>query len=332
LSSSPFVSIIVPFYKNELYLKGCVSYCEKLDYPCFEIIIVANSDPIVAGDKIKWLKIDEIAQGSKKDAGAANAAGEIIAFVDDDAFPRNDWLRNAVKYFEDPTVGAVCGPGVAPFHQAILEKASSAIWDSPLGSGPARYRYVPTKMFFVDGEAPGYNLFVRCSLFLKIGGIAAKFRAGEDAILAEKIRRSGMKIVYAPDVVVYHRRRPLFMPFLQQIMTYGMHRGFFLKRFPNTSNQGDLLFTLPLFHALAFGIISIIALFGPASLQPWLRVLLALDLGIYLTSSFLSGLLVSKNVLSALIAMIGIPLTHFTFAIGYVRGFIINELGEKPSY
>jgi hypothetical protein len=42
------------------------------------------------------------------------ARGEILAFLDDDAYPADGWLEAAMARFEDPTVCAVGGPGVTP--------------------------------------------------------------------------------------------------------------------------------------------------------------------------------------------------------------------------
>jgi GT2 family glycosyltransferase len=328
----PFVSIIIAFYKNVAYLKDCVSYCEKLDYPNFEIIVVGNTDPILTGEKVKWLKIKEVAQGPKKDVGVANAKGEIVAFVDDDAFPRVDWIKKAVKYFDDPLIGAVCGPGVKPPNESLKENVSSAFWDSPIGSGPARYRYVAATISLEDGEAPGYNLFVRRSLMLSIGGIASKFRSGEDAILSKKIREAGKKIVYAPDVVVYHRRRPFLKPFLRQISTYGVHRGYFLRHVPSASPQGDPIFALPLVNAVLLVGSFVLSFFETPYLQSLCIIFLAVDLSTYLGLSFLSSLWLTRRVSVSVVAMFAIPMAHLTYAIGYLKGLTISKLGEKPSH
>ena len=167
---------------------------------------------------------------------------------------------------------------------------------------------------------------------LEVGGIASSFRSGEDALLSEKIRREGRKIVYAPDVVVYHRRRPLFKPFLKQIITYGTHRGYFLRHLDSQSKQGDPTFALPLVNA--FVVLNAFALLflGSPFWQLLSAVFLAVDLGVYLGCSFFSSLLISRSVLIAAVAMVAIPVTHLTYTVGYVRGLLIPELGEKPSY
>jgi cellulose synthase/poly-beta-1,6-N-acetylglucosamine synthase-like glycosyltransferase len=328
----PFVSVIIPFYKNESWLKECVIHCEKLDYPRFEIIVVGNTDKVVTSDRVKWIKIADISQGFKKDAGIANAKGEICAFVDDDAFPHRDWIKNAVKHFEDPTVGAVCGPGVAPPVETIREKACSSIVASYMGSGLARYRYVPTHKFVVDGTAPGYNFFVLRSLIIEIDGFRTNFRSGEDDIISDKIRAVDKKIVYDPAVVVYHRRRPLFKPFLRQIYAYALHRGFFKRHFPSESKSGGSFFALPLAHMFAIIMAFTVLFVGNPFLQLLSSMFLFVDIGVYLGSSFISGLLSSKSVLLASIALFGIPLTHFIYAVGYLKGLTTIDMGENPSY
>jgi GT2 family glycosyltransferase len=264
--------------------------------------------------------------------GVANAKGEIVAFVDDDAFPRADWIKKAVKYFDDPLIGAVCGPGVKPPNESLRETVSSAFWDSPIGSGPARYRYVKATISFEDGEAPGYNLFVRRSLMLEIGGVASRFRSGEDAILSEKIRQAGKRIVYAPDVVVYHRRRAFLRPFLRQISTYGVHRGYFLRHIPSASPQGDPVFALPLVNAVLLAVSFVLSFFETPYLQDLCIVFVIANLSIYVGLSFLVSLWVTRKVSVSAVAMFAIPIAHLTYGLGYLKGLTISKLGEKPSH
>ena len=43
------------------------------------------------------------------------AEGKYLAFIDDDAYPRKDWLKNAVKYFDSSRkIGIVGGPNLTP--------------------------------------------------------------------------------------------------------------------------------------------------------------------------------------------------------------------------
>jgi cellulose synthase/poly-beta-1,6-N-acetylglucosamine synthase-like glycosyltransferase len=323
---SPRVSIIVPSYKSKENLKNCLEHCLELNYDNFEIIVAGKMDPLMSDDNVIWLRVDDESQGCKRNAAIAKATGEICAFIDDDAFPRRDWLHNSVKYFKDPDVGAISGPGIAPNDETLMERGSSAVLASYLGTGPARCRYTPCNQGIVQDAAPAYNLLVRRDLLLEIGGFPTGIRAAEDLILSGKIRNQGKKIWYANDVIVYHRRRSLFIPLARQIGNYALHRGFLLKEHIETRNLVFILFPSVAVVVLALALIFI-------SQFSYFALLLVGILGlIYLAASFVSGLLASRSCGVALLSMFGIPLIHLTYVVQFFRGLAIKELNEKSSY
>ena len=137
----PKVSIVVPFYRlRSRYLKECVQRCLELDYPDFEVIVVSNVPYEVGSARTRSIVTDKLSQGEKDDVGIAYSSGEICAFINDDAYPRRDWLRNAIKYFRDSSVGAVGGPGLTPNEDSLMQKASGAVYASFLGAGLAAHR------------------------------------------------------------------------------------------------------------------------------------------------------------------------------------------------
>ena len=46
---------------------------------------------------------------TSRNIGSARVKGDIIAFVDDDAYPRENWLAELMAQYADPNVGAVGG-------------------------------------------------------------------------------------------------------------------------------------------------------------------------------------------------------------------------------
>ncbi len=318
----PRVSVIIPYYKNETYLRNCVDHCLNLDYPAYEVIVVGNT-PITLDRRVKLVILEETSQGSKKDAGVREASGEICAFVDDDAYPSHEWLRNAIRYFENSEIAAVCGPGITPPEDGLLQKGGGAIFASPIGSGTLRFRYTPLKSRFVN-EGPGYNLLIRRSLLLEIAGIGTNFRSGEDTILCEKIRKTKKKILYAPDVIVYHHRRPLLASHLRQVKNYGLHRGFFIRRFGYT--RARTIYPFPLW-GVGLIAIALFALSRPLFVQIVIVLVIA-----YLVASFASGLWLCRSVRLATLTAIGTPLTHIAYCMGFVQGLLTKDIGERPSY
>ena len=115
-----------------------------------------------------------------------HAKGEILAFLDDDAYPVKDWLKNAVKNFSDPQVAAVGGPAVTPEEDSDLQKTSGLIYSSVLVSGNFTYRYIPGKRQEVE-DYPSCNFLVRKSVMQELGGFNTNFWPGEDTKLLSLI-------------------------------------------------------------------------------------------------------------------------------------------------
>ena len=323
-SDYPKVSIIIPFYKNAGYLEESVRGCLNLDYPNFEILIVANSELGYKDSRIRVITTKKVSQSEKKDLGVRESMGEICAFIDDDAFPRADWLKNAVREFHDPGVGIVCGPGITPETDSFLQKAGGVVYSSPLGSGPYRFRYIPTKRMKID-EFAGYNFLMRRDFYLSIGGIGTVFRSGDDTILSQKTTQMGKLIIYNPDVVVYHHRRALFRGHLSQIKTYALHRGYFLKT--KRKPSAGIFYLVPIISLFLLTVAAIVI----ASFPVLLSVLLAILAG-YMLTCLISTITISKNLKMAIIATVGIFLTHIYYICFMTYGFMVRELNERPSY
>ncbi len=314
------VSIIVPVRKINAYIKESLSYIKKLAYPHWEVLIIPDkkekNDAHLENKKIK-IVAGPIEPGRKRDFGVKISKGEILAFIDDDAFPVQDWLDHALKHFKNNSVGAVCGPAVTPLHDSSKQKISGYFYESFLGSGNLRWRYLPLQQRDVD-DAPSCNLLVRRSVFEKAGGYNSHYYPGEDTKLCLDIVKKGYRIVYEPKAMVYHHRRAIFKGHLTQIWNYGLHRGFFMKKFPETSLRVGYLLPLVFFMGLMVG--------------PFLFQFGAFFEGVYAASVFLYvlGLIQAsspaKTMYTTLLTMLTIPLTHLVYAVGVLRGVWAKEL------
>jgi GT2 family glycosyltransferase len=262
-----------------------------------------------------------IGPSEKRDLALEHCRGEILAFIDDDAYPVRDWLKNAVSYFENPQVAAVGGPAVTPPADGFMEKASGYVYSSPIVSGQFVYRYIPQEMREVD-DYPTCNLLIRKSDFEKIGGFDTKFWPGEDTVACLCLTRDlKKKIVYSPDVLVYHHRRPLFLPHLKQVWSYALHRGYFAKRFPETS----LRFAYFLPSLLVFGLIAGLL---SSLLNPLIRTVYLATLALYLFLVFATSLK-GKGAKMILAVFVGIALTHLCYGIGFLKGLFSRKLKEE---
>lgn len=327
------ISVIIPLHIcSERFIQD-FSHFRSLDYPDFEILIAAdepvldeNTNPHLADLRrlekpgvVRILSTGKQLTGpaEKRDLAIEQAAGEICAFIDDDAYPRPDWLRSAIGHFDDPQVGAVGGPGITPPEDGLLEQAGGAVFASPLGSGQTLYRFVQRKAREVD-DYPAYNLFVRTEVLKEVKGFSSTYYGGEDTKLCLEIVKSGKKILYRPEVVVFHHRRPLFFDHLKQIANVGVHRGYFAKMYPETSWR--LFYFLPsiVVTALFFGII--LSFFSNV-LAAIVLLVLAGYFGIALVST-----LPTSRLSVALLGAAGIMLSHMVYGCAFIRGLSLKHL------
>ena len=328
----PFISIIIPAKDNNPYLEECISHCKKLDYSPYEIMILPDNPLPINCEDVKVVPTGPVGPSEKRDKGIKIAKGKILAFLDDDAFPSPDWLKNAARHFQNVEVAAVGGPAVTPQSDTLRQKASGFVYSSFLGGGNHRYRYFPTSLRQVD-DYPTCNLLVRKSILEALGGFGSLFWPGEDTVLCLNItQKLSKKIVYDPEVVVYHHRRPLFLPHLKQIKNYALHRGYFVKHFPETSLRLSYLLPSLLVGALVGG--TVISLFNS-----FLRVFFLGMVLLYLGLVFLSSMR-PKYLGLSLLVFPGIILTHLTYGIFFIQGLLARKLkngntllpGEKERY
>jgi len=305
-------SIIIPVKYINNDTRETIKYCREIDYPDFEIIVLPDKKVNEEFGEVKFIPTGNISPSKKRDMGAKHGSGDILAFIDADAFPKKDWLRNASKYFKDDNVGAVGGPGVTPDSDNFLQKAGGEVYSSLLGGGKFTYRYKPDKEIEID-DFPSMNLLVRKTVFKKIGGFKTNFWPGEDTVLCLSItKKLGKKIIYAPDVVVYHHRRPLFIPHLQQVYSYALHRGYFAKKYPQTSLR-------PIFFIPSLFVIGLIAGFILSLYNTTLRNIYFSVLIFYFLIIIFTTLNI-KNLKMKLYVIHGIILTHIIYGLGFIKG------------
>ena len=158
IKNKPLISIIIPVKKINDYIYENVEHSLKMEYKNFEIIILPDNASNVKFKKTKIIPSGNVKPGEKRNLGVKHAKGEIIAFIDDDAYPRKDWLTNAIKGFKDKSIAAIGGPGVTPPKDSLSQKISGAIYE--YGSLNYNYRYTSGKKQEID-DFPSCNLLIR---------------------------------------------------------------------------------------------------------------------------------------------------------------------------
>ena len=306
LKKNPKVSVVIACPNGSWMLDECIAALSKQTYGDFEVIVLPDSDMTLDADcQVKVIATGKVRPAEKRNIGIKAASGDIVAFIDDDAYPEAHWLEYAVKYFSEESIGAVGGPGVTPINDGYLARIGGRVYRNRLVSGNYRYRYVAGGVRRDVDDYPSCNLFVRRDLLEKIGGYRTDFWPGEDTLLCKDIVDSGSRIVYDPWVVVCHHRRALFAPHLRQLGRYAFHRGYFVKRYP--SNSAHLSYFVP--SAFVAGLLFVW----------WLWPLYALYGALVLLTT------VSLNPLTWLLTAAGVFLTHVVYGVRFIEGLFAKK-------
>jgi cellulose synthase/poly-beta-1,6-N-acetylglucosamine synthase-like glycosyltransferase len=316
MSSPPLISIIIPCKDVDDYTRECIGYCKELEYSNYEIILLPDySTPAI--DDVKVIVTGPVAPGVKRNIGVKNSSGELCAFIDNDAYPRSDWLTNAVKCFENPNVGGVGGPGLTPNEDCSMQKAGGYVLSSfMVGNLSSRYK---TKGWFESDDIHSCNFIARKEDVEAAGGWNEKYWPGEDTLMCLAIKKLGKKLIESSDVVVYHHRRSLFKPHLKQVSRFGEHRGFFVKKFPENSVKLTYFFPSLLVSSFLVGLlISLIFSF-------FVYVLL-IGVAVYLVSSLIAAALQVRSIKLLISVWLGIIVTHIIYGSFFLSGLIKRDL------
>jgi len=318
------VSIIIPVKEINAYIHEAIPHYLQLEYSDYEVLIFPDELPdqsvmeeLTSNGRVKIIASGKVGPAEKRDLSLRYAEGNVFAFSDDDAWPRKDWLKNAIAELKEEEVGAVGGPAITAPNDNLMQQGSGKVYESFLCSGKYTYRYLPGYRR-EDDDIPSVNLIVKREVFVQINGYDSTFYPGEDTKLCMDIVNAGYKIIYSPKVLVYHHRRTLFKAHLKQITNYAKHRGYFAKKLPQTSLR--LAYFIPTLFVIGLVVGPILCLVSPILWWAYCGVLL-----VYFGLAAWS-LRKCKNLALFGISLMGILLTHIGYGIFFVKGLYSKEL------
>ena len=204
----PFVSVIIPVYRQWGQLTLALDALKDQTYPTpsFEILVVNNEpspqSPPVMPDLSNLVILNEARAGSyaARNTGIRASRGKILAFTDSDCITAPDWLEQAVKTFgENPGMARVAG-AIEILYRDPEKRTSVELWTSLFGW---RQELAVSQY----GSALTANLFTYREIFDKVGLFDETLRSGGDSEWGIRAARAGYRIVFAPNVRVFHPAR-----------------------------------------------------------------------------------------------------------------------------
>lgn len=220
------ISVVIPTYQRPEALLRCLDGVAAMAGagPTLETIVVndgGTAPPSAAIERLRGrLDLTVVQQerggpAAARNAGAARAGGEVVAFLDDDCVPTPGWLAALRARFADAPDAAIGGRTVNALADNPYSAASQLVVD-----------YLYAEHNDHGGEATflaSNNVAFPRRALLAIGGFDASFArpAGEDRDLCDRWRRAGHRMTFAPDAIVRHAHVLDARGFWRQHFDYG---------------------------------------------------------------------------------------------------------------
>ena len=229
----PRISVVVCTHNGVRTIRDCCTGLRRLDYPDLEVIVVDDGSTdataaIVQEYGFRLIRTANRGLASARNTGFLVASGEIIAYLDDDAYPDPQWLTYLAATFMSTTHAAVGGPNIAP------------TGDGPIADCVARAPGGPVHVLLSDREAehiPGCNMAFRRSALAAIDGFDPQFRAaGDDVDVCWRLQERGWTIGFHPAATVWHHRRNSVRAYWRQQIGYGRAEAMLERKWPEKYN------------------------------------------------------------------------------------------------
>lgn len=232
--SCPRISVVLCSYNGSRTIGQTLEHLGRLRYPNYEVVVVNDgstdgTEAIIKRFPVKLISTENHGLSSARNTGWQASDGEIVAYIDDDAYPDPDWLDYLAASFETGQFSAVGGPNLSPLEDGWM---AQCVARAPGG---------PTHVLLTDRTAehiPGCNMAFRRETLEQIGGFDHRFRvAGDDVDICWRILDRGEQIGFSPAALVWHHRRPSISAFWRQQRNYGRSETLLHRKWPQKFNQ-----------------------------------------------------------------------------------------------
>jgi len=232
-AKSPKVSVIVCSHNGARTIRETLAALENLAYPDYEVIVVDDgstdqTSAIASRYKVRLIRTENNGLSAARNVGMNAASGDIVAYIDDDAYPDPHWLTFLASDLRDTEKAGIGGPNIAPSGDGAI---ADCVANAPGG---------PVHVLLSDRVAehiPGCNMAYRRDKLLEIGGFDPCFRvAGDDVDVCWRLQERGWTVGFAPAAVVWHHRRGSLRGYLKQQMGYAKAEALLAEKWPAKYN------------------------------------------------------------------------------------------------
>ena len=254
----PRISVVVCTHNGSQTIGDTCKGLQQLDYPDFEVLVVDDGSSDSAACIARQFGFRVLSTSSrglssalpgkenghdwvitKSNRGLSNArnlglkaaSGEIVAYIDDDAYPDPQWLRYLAASFLNTRTGkfaGIGGPNIAPPGDGLI---ADCVAHAPGG---------PIHVLLTHYEAehiPGCNMAFRKVALKAIGGFDPQFHvAGDDVDVCWRLQKERWALGFSPAAMVWHHRRNSVRTYWKQQRGYGKAEAMLERKWPEKYN------------------------------------------------------------------------------------------------
>ena len=210
MNSAPLISIIVPAYNVEKYIKTCLDSLINQTYSNFEIIVINDGstdqtekilNEYESNPKIRIFSQKNGGLSAARNQGLNLANGELVCFIDSDDSVKSDYLEKlAAPFFEDSNIDiTVCG-----YQEKFENSEINHVLKSQKITGAQATKDLLIKQ--QDFNILAWNKLYRKKLF---SNNHIEYPAGqihEDNLTTYKLFSHAQKVFYLSDVLYIYQR------------------------------------------------------------------------------------------------------------------------------
>jgi succinoglycan biosynthesis protein ExoA len=315
----------MPVLDEERHIEAAVRGVLRQDYPGeLELILAVGpsadrthqiADALAAADpRIRVVDNPAARTPAALNLGIAMAKHEIIVRVDGHGELTDGYIRRAVELLDETGAANVGGvmdaQGTTPFEEAV-----AVAYTTRLGLGGSAFHLPESPP--AEAETVFLGVFRKDAL-VDVGGFDESMHRAQDWELNYRLRTSGYKIWFSPELRVTYRPRSTVRDLVRQMYDTGAWRRELVRRHPETVT---LRYLAPPFTVLGVLVGSIGGLLGVALDSRLLRVGFLAPAG-YLALIIGGSLLTTRPMSTA--ARLRLPLvlaaTHLAWGAGFLRG------------
>lgn len=221
------VSLYIPCFNAEEYIKSCLDSILQQSYPIEEILVIDDASCDETVNIASQFPVKVIRHNENKGLAAArntaikNSTGDLLASLDADCTPDKDWLKNLIKNFSSEASG-IGGRLLEPDLDNPVNSWRAIHMNQEWGKNSSK------SVSFLFGSN---NIFKK-DILVKVGGYNESYKNNyEDVDISRRIKAAGYSLAYEPKALAYHLKKDtifsLFNTFWNWNFAYHQGKGYY---------------------------------------------------------------------------------------------------------